>query len=348
MRAQTRTAVAAALTAAVASFGIAPTASANEILVEPAPAAADEQRLPDADGDGLPDEWETNGVVLRDGTEIPLPDWGADPHRPDLFLQLNWMEDGNGRSFAPSAAILQDLVDLFDAHGIALHIDAGDVSTNIPNYGKTFGGETLDYTQNYFEGQVPAARLLNDIDQLTAELSAVARSLEEALGGKVQANLYMSSKRKQAFKAHFDYHDVFAMHVMGEKTWMVFEGVADHPIKHPMFESWTQEQHEAAKGAPWREVRLRPGDLLYLPRGQYHYALADDGACVIVVLHDLNLAAGHADRIVMLHGGRIAADGSPREVLTRATIERVYAQPVLVLEHPTRGVPLVVSDDPRA
>ncbi len=75
--------------------------------------------------------------------------------------------------------------------------------------------------------------------------------------------------------------------------------------------------------------------------------LADAGACVIVVLHDLNLAAGHADRIVMLHGGRVAADGSPREVLTQATIERVYGQPVLVLEHPTRGVPLIVNDDPR-
>ncbi len=76
--------------------------------------------------------------------------------------------------------------------------------------------------------------------------------------------------------------------------------------------------------------------------------LADAGACVIVVLHDLNLAAGHADRMVMLQGGRVAADGSPRQVLTRETIERVYRQPVLVLEHPTRGVPLVVSDDPRA
>lgn len=75
--------------------------------------------------------------------------------------------------------------------------------------------------------------------------------------------------------------------------------------------------------------------------------LADEGACVIVVLHDLNLAAGHADRIVMLDRGRVAADGSPREVLTQATIETVYGQPVLVLEHPTRGVPLVVSDDPR-
>ena len=124
-----------------------------------------------------------------------------------------------------------------------------------------------------------ATLVLNDIDQLTPELSAVSRALETELGGKVQANLYMSSKRKQAFRSHFDYHDVFAVHVMGEKTWMVFEGRADHPIKHPMFEGRTREQHEAAKGELWREVRLRPGDLLYLPRGQYHHALADDGAC---------------------------------------------------------------------
>ena len=124
-----------------------------------------------------------------------------------------------------------------------------------------------------------ATLVLNDIDQLTPELSAFARSLEEALGGKVQANLYLSSKRKQGFKAHFDFHDVFAMHVMGEKTWMVFQGRAEHPIKHPSFEGWPQERHDQAKGELWREVRLRPGDLLYLPRGQYHYALADDGAC---------------------------------------------------------------------
>lgn len=125
-----------------------------------------------------------------------------------------------------------------------------------------------------------ATLVLNDIDQLTPELSALARALEERLGGKVQANLYLSSKRRQGFRAHFDFHDVFAVHVMGEKTWMVFEGRADHPIKHPSFEGWPQERHEAAKGALWREVRLKPGDLLYLPRGQYHYALADDGACV--------------------------------------------------------------------
>jgi bifunctional lysine-specific demethylase and histidyl-hydroxylase MINA len=59
----------------------------------------------------------------------------------------------------------------------------------------------------------------------------------------------------------------------------VFQGRAEHPIPHPAFRTLGQEHHEQAKGELWKEVRLRPGDLLYLPRGQYHYALADDGPC---------------------------------------------------------------------
>lgn len=124
-----------------------------------------------------------------------------------------------------------------------------------------------------------ATLVLNDIDQLTPELSAFARAMETTLGGKVQANLYLSSKRKQGFRVHYDYHDVFAAHVMGEKTWMVFAGREDTPIRHPRFESLTQDYKDQAKGALWGEVRLKPGDLLYLPRGQYHYALADEGPC---------------------------------------------------------------------
>ena len=124
-----------------------------------------------------------------------------------------------------------------------------------------------------------ATLVANDIDQLTPELRAFCAAVEGALGGKVQANLYLSSKRRQGFAVHFDTHDVFAVHCMGEKTWMVFEGRAQDPIAHPIFKSLSAEHHEKAKGALWKEVRLKPGDLLYLPRGQYHYALADDGAC---------------------------------------------------------------------
>ncbi len=125
-----------------------------------------------------------------------------------------------------------------------------------------------------------ATLVANDIDQLTPELSSFARALEEALGGKVQANLYMSSQRRQAFRVHYDTHDVFAVHVAGEKRWFVFEGRAEDPIAHPSFKNLPQEVHEKAKGALWKEIRMTPGDLLYLPRGQYHYALAEDGGCI--------------------------------------------------------------------
>jgi len=45
---------------------------------------------------------------------------------------------------------------------------------------------------------------------------------------------------------------------------------------------------------------------------------------VLAVLHDLNLAGAFAPRVVLLDGGRVAADGPPDEVLTTETIERVF------------------------
>lgn len=148
-----------------------------------------------------------------------------------------------------------------------------------------------------------ATLVLNDIDQLTPALQGFARSMEEGLGGKVQGNLYLSSRRKQGFRVHFDTHDVFAVHCLGEKTWHVFQGRAVDPIAHPAFKTLGQDHHDAAKGELWREVRLRPGDLLYLPRGQYHYALADEGPCAhiafgVTYLIGLDLVSLLFDRLV--------------------------------------------------
>ena len=128
--------------------------------------------------------------------------------------------------------------------------------------------------------QKGATLVANDIDNLSEGLTAFSRSMEEALGGKVQGNLYCSSKRRQGFAAHFDTHDVFAVHVEGTKTWHIYEGVAEHPIAHPMFKTLGRDHHEKAKGKLLMDVKMEPGDLLYLPRGQYHDALADEGGAV--------------------------------------------------------------------
>ncbi|MFJ3923913.1 heme ABC transporter ATP-binding protein [Streptomyces sp. NPDC090022] len=66
------------------------------------------------------------------------------------------------------------------------------------------------------------------------------------------------------------------------------------------------------------------------------------GDAVVVVLHDLGLAAAYADRAAVLHEGRIAAEGPPAEVFRDELLSRVYRQPVEVFGHPRTGVPLVV------
>ena len=58
------------------------------------------------------------------------------------------------------------------------------------------------------------------------------------------------------------------------------------------------------------------------------------GAAVVVVLHDLTLAAAYADRVVVLGEGRVRGDGPPREVLTSALLTDVYQHPIEVLERP--------------
>ncbi|MET9486941.1 heme ABC transporter ATP-binding protein [Nocardia sp. NPDC006630] len=71
-------------------------------------------------------------------------------------------------------------------------------------------------------------------------------------------------------------------------------------------------------------------------------ARATAGAAVVVVLHDLGVAAAYADRVAVLEAGRIAADGPPREVLTTALLTRVYQHPVDVFDHPDTGAQLVL------
>lgn len=70
--------------------------------------------------------------------------------------------------------------------------------------------------------------------------------------------------------------------------------------------------------------------------------LAREGRCVLVVLHDLSLAARFCDRVAMFDAGRLAALGTPEVVLTAERIAEVYGQQVAVLAHPVTGRPLIV------
>ena len=71
---------------------------------------------------------------------------------------------------------------------------------------------------------------------------------------------------------------------------------------------------------------------------------ADQGIGVLVILHDLNLAARYSDRLVILKQGAIAAQGTPAEALTRETIDAIFDIDVTIAEHPAFKCPLVINN----
>lgn len=134
----------------------------------------------DSDGDGLPDMWEEEGVLLNDGRFLDLPAWGADPYRKDLFLQLNWMPSEwehhgcasgdrfdpttegyltyaecaqfNKNVYRPSRQVLKNLEQTFANAGMNLHIDAGPLYSPDIALKDTAGGqhEKLGYKEFSF------------------------------------------------------------------------------------------------------------------------------------------------------------------------------------------------------
>jgi iron complex transport system ATP-binding protein len=71
--------------------------------------------------------------------------------------------------------------------------------------------------------------------------------------------------------------------------------------------------------------------------------LADQGVGVLLVLHDLNLAARCADNLVVLTCGTIAAQGSPQDVLTESLVKEVFGVSCVITRHPEAGTPLVIT-----
>lgn len=84
----------------------------------------------DSDGDGLLDEWETNGLTMVVGDEqyfVDLPAMGAHPRTKDVFVEIDHMVAGPGetRSHRPDPQAIAEVVDAFASYGIHLHVDYG-------------------------------------------------------------------------------------------------------------------------------------------------------------------------------------------------------------------------------
>ncbi|KAK2516840.1 Mina [Columba guinea] len=127
------------------------------------------------------------------------------------------------------------------------------------------------------EGKVNYMQLKKDFDQKKAtiqfhqpqrfkeELWKIQEKLECYFGSLVGSNVYITPQGSQGLPPHYDDVEVFILQLEGEKHWRLYK-----PTVH-LAREYNVESEDRI-GNPTHEFILKPGDLLYFPRGTIHQA----------------------------------------------------------------------------
>jgi hypothetical protein len=116
--------------------------------------------------------------------------------------------------------------------------------------------------------------VLQGLHRLWPPLIEFADQLAADLGHPTQVNAYITPPSSRGFSPHYDVHDVFVLQVAGEKHWTIHEPVLRDPLRTQPWNDRAAEVAAAAEREPVIDAVLRPGDVLYLPRGFLHSATA--------------------------------------------------------------------------
>ena len=119
--------------------------------------------------------------------------------------------------------------------------------------------------------QSGATLIVDQIHKLIPEVTQFASEIKYDLGYSTQVNAYCSWPGRQGFSCHYDTHEVFILQVDGKKQWYVFTDTIKHPLTDQKSTSFSAPEVD-----PYLSCTLYPGDILYIPRGHWHYAVALD------------------------------------------------------------------------
>ena len=145
-------------------------------------------------------------------------------------------------------------------------------------------GDQLDSAKVLAEFANGATLVLQGLHRTWAPLIDFTQQLAEELGHPVQANAYVTPSQNTGFSDHYDVHDVFVLQMAGEKRWRVRPPVLDSPLRDQPWTDHRAQVEEAGRRSPEHDFTLRPGDVLYLPRGWIHSATALGGVSTHLTL----------------------------------------------------------------
>lgn len=125
-------------------------------------------------------------------------------------------------------------------------------------------------------------------------------------------------------------------------------------------QAFADRMTDALSGGEWQRVRLaralaQDAEAIVLDEPTTFLDIAHEmatfetlareaalGRTVLLVSHTLTLVARFADQLVLMHRGRVAGAGTPREVMQGEILERVYGWPIVVSHDPAVGAPTLI------
>lgn len=150
-----------------------------------------------------------------------------------------------------------------------------------PGAKSTAGTNICDLFDNFSDGNT---LIVNGMHKHWPPIRNLCTGLSKETGFKTQVNMYVTPKQSTGFSPHWDDHEVMILQVSGEKFWRLYGNGPSLPRKSQHDPIAALRQRTLQPGDPTQELTLRPGDLLYIPRGCVHNATATDSTSVHLTL----------------------------------------------------------------
>jgi len=189
------------------------------------------------------------------------------PYSAELFFEYFWTK----KAIHISAENYQKFQNIFSWKNLNDLLNYHKLKE--PDLRFSMNGKSLPETRNRQEWsdrlRQGATLIINGVHHRVPSVAELAANLRHDIGYETHVNLYCSPAKQQGFDCHYDTHDVLILQIDGEKQWFVYQETVQYPTAH-MPSSKQQQPQER----PYLECVLKAGDLLYIPRGHWHYAVA--------------------------------------------------------------------------
>lgn len=185
----------------------------------------------------------------------------------------------------------QDLFQWSDVNDLLSNTRAGDTSINLVGKGKKVPFVSVSVLrQQISDGQTIEIDNLQEVDPA---IRGICDACSADFNTEVNINAYVSHPSAQGFNLHYDLQDVFIVQTEGIKRWYVYEPSELWPTEQGIIEEEAPENT-----SPYLDIELKPGDVLYIPRGHWHKAIAVEPCVHLTVTVPFTNGVGFLTHVV--------------------------------------------------